>query len=76
MKNFWCKISVTKLVFLITMICLCAFTGYQYVTGQEIKIQLRDNTVLAMIAFFFWQKWIKYDSPDSLVKDDKKDKLE
>ena len=69
MKNFWCKISVTKLVFLIIMICLCAFTGYQYVTGQEIKIQLRDSVVTSIVAFYFWQK-VWEAKKDPLIKED------
>jgi uncharacterized membrane protein len=56
MKNFRCKISVTKLVFLIVMICLCIFTWYQYWIGKEISIQLRETVVTAIVSFYFWQK--------------------
>lgn len=76
MKNFRCKVSVTKLVFLIVMICLCIFTWYQYLIGHEISIQLRETVVTACISFYFWQKSIPYKEPDSFVKDDKKDTIE
>lgn len=73
--KFWQNISVTKLVFLIVMICLCIFTGYQYYMGQEITIKLWDTVVTACISFYFWQKTVTYEKPDSLIKnnDEKKE---
>ena len=56
MKTFIQNFSVTKLVFLIVMICLCVFTGYQYWIGQEITIKLRETVVTAIVSFYFWQK--------------------
>lgn len=56
MKYFRCKVSVTKLVFLIVMICLCIFTGYQYLIWHEISIQLWETVVTAIVSFYFWQK--------------------
>lgn len=56
MKSFRCKVSVTKLVFLIVMVCLCLFTWYQYRIWQEISIQLRETVVTAIVSFYFWQK--------------------
>lgn len=56
MKNFRCKISVTKLVFLIVMVCLCIFTWWQYFIGHEISIQLRETVVTAIVSFYFGQK--------------------
>lgn len=56
MKWCFCKMSITKLVFLIVMICLCIFTGYQYFIGQEISIKLRETVVTAIVSFYFWQK--------------------
>lgn len=56
MKTFIQNFSVTKLVFLIVMICLCIFTGYQYWIGQEITIKLRETVVTAIVSFYFWQK--------------------
>ena len=66
---------MTKLVFLIVMICLCVFTGYQYWIGQEITIKLWETVVTACISFYFWQKSMKYTEPDSLVKRDKVEDL-
>lgn len=54
--KFFEKMSVTKLVFLIVMICLCIFTWYQYLTGKEITIQLWDSVVTSIVAFYFGQK--------------------
>ena len=71
MKTFLQNFSITKLVFLIVMICLCVFTGYQYWIGQEITIKLRETVVTACISFYFWQKSMQYPEPDSLVKRDK-----
>ena len=71
MKTFIQNFSVTKLVFLIVMICLCVFTGYQYWIGQEVTIKLWETVVTACISFYFWQKSMQYTEPDSLVKRDK-----
>lgn len=76
MKNFRCKISITKLVFLIVMICLCIFTWYQVFTGKEITNQLRETVVTACISFYFGQKSIPYSEPDSLIKKDKEDLID
>jgi uncharacterized membrane protein len=56
MKEIRTKISVTKLVFFIVMLCLCIFTGYQYRIGQEIPNKLRETVVTAIVSFYFWQK--------------------
>ena len=56
MKTFLQNFSITKLVFLIVMICLCVFTGYQYWIGQEITIKLWETVVTAIVSFYFWQK--------------------
>lgn len=55
-SNRLCKVSVTKLVFLIIMICLCVFTGYQYRLGQEIPNKLWETVVTAIVSFYFGQK--------------------
>lgn len=75
MKNFIKNFSVTKLVFLIVMICLCVFTGYQYWIGQEITIKLWETVVTAIVSFYFWQKvWeVKRDPLVDLSNDDEKD---
>ena len=56
MKEIRTKLSVTKLVFFIVMLCLCIFTGYQYYIGQEIPNKLRETVVTAIVSFYFWQK--------------------
>ena len=56
MQTFLQNFSVTKLVFLLVMICLCVFTGYQYWIWQEITIKLRETVVTAIVSFYFWQK--------------------
>lgn len=75
MKNFIKNFSVTKLVFLIVMICLCVFTGYQYWIGQEITIKLWETVVTAIVSFYFWQKvWeVKRDPLVDLSDEDEKD---
>jgi len=55
-SNRLCKVSVTKLVFLIIMICLCIFTGYQYRIWQEIPNKLWETVVTAIVSFYFGQK--------------------
>lgn len=56
MKRFREKVSITKLVFLIVMICLCIFTGYQYYKGYEMQNKLWETVVTAIVSFYFWQK--------------------
>lgn len=73
MKWCFCKMSITKLVFLIIMICLCIFTGYQYLIGQEISIKLRETVVTAIVSFYFWQK-VGEAKKDPLI-DNEKDQL-
>jgi len=76
MKEIRTKISVTKLVFFIVMLCLCIFTGYQYRIGQEIPNKLRETVVTALISFYFGQKTVQYPTTDSLLKKtDEEDKM-
>ena len=55
-KNTFLNISITKLVFLIVMICLCVFTWYQYWIEQEISNKLRETVVTSIVSFYFGQK--------------------
>lgn len=71
MKDMFEKISITKLVFLIVMICLCIFTAIQMWKWQEIKNSLWENVVLMIVSFYFWQK-VGEVSKDPLI-DRKKD---
>jgi hypothetical protein len=71
-NNVLCKISVTKLVFLIVMICLCIFTGYQYWNQVEISNKLRETVVTAIVSFYFGQK-VWESKKDPLINLDDKD---
>lgn len=68
--KFWQNISVTKLVFLIVMVCLCIFTGYQMYKGEEIANKLWENVVLMIVSFYFWQK-VWEAQKDPLVENEK-----
>ena len=70
MKDFWEKISITKLVFFIVMVCLCIFTGYQYWIGQEISNKLWETVVTAIVSFYFGQK-VWEAKKDPLIDNDK-----
>ena len=74
MQTFLQNFSVTKLVFLLVMICLCVFTGYQYWIWQEITIKLRETVVTAIVSFYFWQKvWEAKRDPIVDLSDNKED---
>jgi hypothetical protein len=74
MQTFLQNFSVTKLVFLLVMICLCVFTGYQYWIWQEITIKLRETVVTAIVSFYFWQKvWEAKRDPLVDLPDNKED---
>lgn len=74
MKELRTKLSVTKLVFFIVMLCLCIFTWYQYYIGQEITNKLRETVVTAIVSFYFWQKvWESRKDPFIDLDDDKKE---
>lgn len=66
MKNFWTKLSVTKLVLIIMTLIL----GFQtvYLTLQGVETSLFNNVMLSIIAFYFGQKSMQYKEVDSLVK--------
>lgn len=54
MKNFWTKMSITKLVFLILTLVLSFQTIY--LTLNWIETSLFNNAMLMVISFYFWQK--------------------
>ena len=70
MKNFWTKLSVTKLVFLIMTVVLAFQTIY--LTLKWIETSLFNNCMLSIIAFYFWQKVGKAQA-DPLVDNDSED---
>lgn len=40
---------------------------WNVINGGEIS-QLFSNVVIAIVSFYFWQKGINYDEPDSIVE--------
>lgn len=76
MKSLREKLSITKLVLLLLVLCLIFIEIWNVVNWESID-QLFTDVVIAVISFYFWQKGISYDSVDSLVKDlDNKEKEE
>ena len=74
MKDFLSKVSVTKLVFFMLALVLSFVTIWNTVYGLDNKI---FETIISMVfSFYFAQKWITYDSVDSIVRQDKKDTLD
>ena len=65
------KISVTKLVLLLIVICLIVIELYKTFKGWDLD-QVFIDIVLMIISFYFWQKGITYDRVDSLEKSDDK----
>lgn len=54
MKNFWTKMSITKLVFLILTLVLSFQTVY--LTLNWVETSLFNNAMLMVISFYFGQK--------------------
>ena len=54
MKNFWTKMSITKLVFLILTLVLWFQTIY--LTLNWVETSLFNNAMLMVISFYFGQK--------------------
>jgi len=74
MKNILERLSVTKLVFLMLATVLSFVTIWNTVYWLDNKI---FETIISMVfSFYFAQKWIAYDSVDSIVRQDKKDTLD
>lgn len=70
MKNFWTKLSVTKLVFLIMTLVLAFQTIY--LTLNWIETSLFNNAMLMIVSFYFWQKVGKAQA-DPLVDNEEED---
>lgn len=68
MKSFRTKLSVTKLVLIIMTLILWFQTIY--LTLQGIETSLFNNVMIALTSFYFGQKTMKYNSVDSLMKED------
>lgn len=74
MKNLLENLSVTKLVFLILTLVLSFVTVWNTLKWLDNKI---FETIISMtFAFYFWQKWLKYDDVDSMVKSSNQEELE
>lgn len=70
MKSLWEKLSVTKLVLLLLILCLIFIEIWNVVRWGDID-QLFTDVVVMVVSYYFAQKWIKYDSVDSIVNDEK-----
>ena len=67
MKTFRERFSITKLVLLLLVLCLIFIEIWNVVNWWEVD-QLFTNVLIAVVSFYFWQKGISYDEPDSLVE--------
>lgn len=71
MKTFLERMSVTKIVFLIVIICLCIFTGYYVFADIEDKtwVIVAFLSIAMTITNFYFKDKKEKDYPDSIVKD-------
>lgn len=67
MKSFWERFSVTKLVLLLLILALIFIEVWNVLHWNDID-QLFTNVVIAVVAFYFWQKGIQYEEVDSIVE--------
>lgn len=67
MKSFRERFSVTKLVLLLLILALIFIEIWNVLNGNSID-QLFTDVVIAVVAFYFWQKWIQYEEVDSIVE--------
>lgn len=67
MKTFRERFSVTKLVLLLLVLALIFIEIWHVVNWNDID-QLFTDVLIAVVSFYFWQKGISYDEPDSLVE--------
>ena len=69
------NMSITKLVFLIIVVCLCVFTGYYVFSDVEDKtwVIVAFLSIAMTITNFYFKDKDKKDYPDSLIKEDKPD---
>lgn len=67
MKTFRERFSVTKLVLLLIILTLMFIEIWNVLHWGDIS-QLFSNVVIAIVSYYFAQKGIQYDEPDSLVE--------
>ena len=72
MKGFWTKMSITKLVLLLIVLCLIVIELYKTFKWLELDQVFVDLSIM-IGSYYFAQKWMKYESVDSLIKEDKED---
>jgi hypothetical protein len=70
MKNFWTKLSVTKLIFIIVILSLCVFTGYYVFADLEDKsgVVVAFLSIAMTITNYYFKDKNSKDYPDSLIK--------
>lgn len=70
MKNFWTKLSVTKLVFIIVILSLCVFTWYYVFADLEDKsgVVVAFLSIAMTITNYYFKDKNSKDYPDSLIK--------
>lgn len=61
--------SVTKIVLLEMVTALVAIELFKTYNGMELD-QVFIDAFLMVIAFYYWQKGMKYDSVDSVVQEE------
>ena len=67
MKSFRERFSVTKLVLLLLILALIFREIWNVLNWNDID-QLFTDVVIAVVAFYFWQKGIQYEEVDSIVE--------
>lgn len=78
MKSFREKLSITKLVFLIIIICLCVFTGYYVFANIEDKtgVIVAFLSVAMQITNYYFKDKNPKEYPDTLIKREEKKDLD
>lgn len=73
MKTFRERFSVTKLVFILIIVCLCVFTGYYIFSDIEDKtgVIVAFLSVAMQITNYYFKDKKEKDFPDSLIEEDK-----
>jgi nicotinamide riboside transporter PnuC len=66
MKLF--KTSVTKIVLLLIVCSLITIELYKTFKGIELD-QVFVDACIMIVSFYYWQKGMKFDKPDSIVED-------
>ena len=70
MKSLREKMSITKLVFLLIIICLCVFTGYYVFANIEDKtgVIVAFLSVAMQITNYYFKEKNPKEYPDTLIK--------